>query len=211
MKTALVIGASGLVGTELCKQLLASSAYNQVILLNRKASGISHPKLSEKLINFDAPDLQGIMGDDVFCAIGTTLRKAGSKQNQFRIDCEYPTTLAALLKGQGFKRFLLVSSIGADANSGNFYLRTKGQLEKNIIDLGYDYICIARPSILLGDRKEFRAGEKFAIVLMRILAPLMLGPLKPYRPVQASRVAAALIREANSAKKGGDVLESDRL
>lgn len=211
MKTALVIGSSGLVGSELLKQLLESPAYSSVIVLNRKKSPLQHPKQIERLINFDAPDLQGISGDDIFCAIGTTIRKAGSKAAQFRVDCEYPSTLAALLKNQGFKRFMLVSSIGADPDASNFYLRTKGQLEKNLTALNYEALFILRPSILLGQRKEFRFGEKFAIILMQFLRPLMIGPMKKYRGVQASAVAATLIRCAISDEKGTHILESDQI
>lgn len=208
MRTALVIGSSGLVGTELVKQLLDSPEYNAVILLNRRASNLQHPKLKERLLNFDAPDLQNISGDDIFCAIGTTLRKAGSKEAQFKIDCEYPSTLAALLKQQGFKRFMLVSSIGADERSGNFYLRTKGQLEKNLIALNFEAINIVRPSILLGPRKEFRLGEKIGIILILFLSLLMIGPLRRYRAVHASKVASTLIRMAQSGKSGVNILES---
>lgn len=211
MKTALLIGSSGLVGSELLNQLLESPDYSSVVVLNRSKSTRQHSKLKEHLINFDAPDLQGISGDDIFCAIGTTIRKAGSKANQYRVDCEYPSTLAALLRNQGFKRFMLVSSIGADAGSGNFYLRTKGQLEKNLSELAYESLFILRPSILLGKRKEFRFGESFAILLMQFLRPLMLGPMKKYRGVQASAVARTMLRCATSGEKGIHILESDQI
>lgn len=211
MRTALVLGSTGLVGSELLKQLLDSAHYDKVITLNRRAGAVVHQKLSEKIINFDAPDLQGIQGDDVFCALGTTIRKAGSKEAQYRIDCEYPGTLAAMLHAQGFKRFMLVSSIGADAGSGNFYLRTKGDLEKNIRAIPFEACYILRPSILLGKRKEFRLGERFAILLMQVLRPLMVGPMKKYRGVQASAVAATMIRCAHSGEKGFHILESDQI
>lgn len=211
MKTAIIIGSTGLIGSELLSQLQSSSHYNKIILLNRRSSGIKHEKVEERIINFDAPDLHGISGQDVFCAIGTTLRKAGSKPAQFKIDCEYPSTLAALLKAQGVKQFLLVSSIGADENASNFYLKTKGQLEKNITQLQFENTVIVRPSILLGKRKEFRLGEKIAIVLMQALSPLMLGSFKKYRGVQAAKVAAKMISSANSGVKGLHIIESDKI
>src|SRR5262245_20073402 len=155
MRTAIVIGSTGLVGSELVKQLQDSKEYSSILLLNRKPSGYRHTKINEKIIRFDSPDLSGVTGDDVFCAIGTTLRKPGSKQAQYKIDCEYPSTIAALLKNQGSQQFILVSSLGADFSSGNFYLRTKGQLEKNVIAMGFERVLILRPSLLLGKRKEF--------------------------------------------------------
>ena len=211
MKTAIVIGSTGLVGTEIVNQLQQSAVYSKIILLNRRVSGYNFSKVEERVINFDAPDLNGVSGDDLYCAIGTTIRSAGSKQKQFRVDCEYPSTLAKLLKAQGIQQFLLVSSIGANANSSNFYLRTKGQLEKNIQDIGFASTVIIRPSFLLGKRKEFRLGEKVAIVLMKLLSPLMLGVFKKYRGVQASAIAAKMIALANQNLKGLTLIESDQI
>lgn len=211
MKTALVIGSSGLVGSHLTQQLLDSPNYQKVIVLNRKACGLHHAKLEERLINFDAPQLQGLVANDVYCAIGTTLKKAGSKEAQYKIDCEYPAVLAGLLKQQGATQFMLVSSIGANAKSGNFYLRTKGELEGKLSGLGYKTLVIARPSFILGNRAEFRAGEKIGIVLMKLVSPLLLGGLKKYRGVQASAIAACLIREALKDMPGERTIESDRI
>jgi len=211
MKTAIVIGSTGLIGSELVQQLLGNSNYSKVLLLNRRAGGVTHSKLTEHIINFDAPDLSAVNGEDLYCAIGTTIRKAGSKEAQYKIDCEYPSTLAALLKPQGVKQILLVSSIGADETASNFYLKTKGQLEKNIRDLDFESTIIVRPSILLGKRKEFRLGEKIAIVLMQLLSPLMLGSFKKYRGVQAAKVAAKMIASANSGLKGLQIIESDKI
>jgi len=211
MKTAIVIGSTGLIGSELVQHLQENPNYSMVILLNRRSSGVAHPKLTERIINFDAPDLNGIHGEDLFCAIGTTIRKAGSKEAQYKIDCEYPSTLAALLKAQGAKQFLLVSSIGADEQASNFYLKTKGQLEKNIRDLNFETTVIVRPSILLGKRKEFRLGEKIAIVLMQLLSPLMIGSFKKYKGVQAAKVASKMVELANAGLKGLHIIESDTI
>lgn len=211
MKIAIVIGSTGLIGSELVQQLLGNPNYSKVLLLNRRASGLTHSKLAERIINFDAPDLSGVNGEDLFCAIGTTIRKAGSKEAQFKIDCQYPSTLAALLKPQGLKQVVLVSSIGADETASNFYLKTKGQLEKNIRDLDFESTIILRPSILLGKRKEFRLGEKIAIVLMQLLSPLMLGSFRKYRGIQAAKVAAKMIASANSGSKGLQIIESDKI
>lgn len=211
MKTAVIIGSSGLVGSHLCDQLLDSPHYSRVILFNRRPTEIKHSKLEEKIIDFDKPDLKGLTADDVFCAIGTTIKKAGSKEAQHKIDCEYPSRLAAILKEQGAKQFLLVSSIGANAASANFYLRTKGELENNIKALGFETSIIIRPSFILGQRKEFRLGEKIGIVLMRILSPLMLGSLKKYRGVNAEAIASKLLVCANSGLSKHLVVESDAI
>lgn len=211
MKTAIVIGSTGLVGSHLTTLLMASKQYSSIILLNRRVSGISHPKVVEKIIDFEKPDLTGIFGEDVFCAIGTTIKKAGSQAAQFKIDCEYPTAIAALLKQQGAKQFMLVSSLGANAGSANFYLRTKGTLEKNIFALQYACSIIVRPSFILGERKEFRMGEKIGIVLMKLLKPLMVGNLKKYRGVQAADIAAKMISAANQSLSGEVIFESNQI
>lgn len=211
MKTAIIIGSTGLVGSHLVEQLIRSKYYSKIILLNRRKSTYNHSKIEEQVINFDQPDLNSVLGEDVFCAIGTTIKKAGSKEAQFKIDCEYPSQLAKLLHSKNAKQFILVSSIGANINSGNFYLRTKGQLEKNIEALNYGACLILRPSFILGHRNEFRLGEKIGIIFMKVLAPLMLGPIKKYKGVQASDIATKMIAVANENFKGKHVFESDSI
>ena len=209
-KAAVVLGASGLIGSELVKVLKASSRYGSILLLNRRPSGEVHPKVSERVIDFEAPDLSGIAGDDFYCAFGTTMRKAGSRAVFQRIDCEYPTRVATLLRKQGVKRMLLVSSVGAKTGAGSFYLRTKAQLEENVIGLGFSQTVIARPSLLLGPRGEFRLGERVAAVLMKLLAPFMRGSLRRYRPVAASAVARSLVEAADSGGMGVRFIASDQ-
>ncbi len=204
-KKALILGASGLVGSELLKQLLESDRYDQVVSLGRRPLDIQHPKLIQETLDFDQPDPARIVGDDLFCALGTTLKKAGSKEAQYRIDCLYPYEIGRIAKQNGVSGFLLVSSVGADANSSNFYLRTKGDLEKRIEELGFESFVAARPSFLLGDRTEFRLGEKIGIVLAGILAPIIP---KKYRGVQAATVAKHLIRAAKAHLKGTHFLEN---
>jgi uncharacterized protein YbjT (DUF2867 family) len=202
MRTAIVLGSTGLIGSELVKLLQVSPLYDSVVLLNRRPSGQVHPKVSERIIDFDAPDLTGLRGDDLYCALGTTARKAGSQAVQHKIDCEYPTTLATQLKGQGVKRMLLVSSVGADAHAASFYLRTKAQLEKSLIDLRFEQTVIARPSFLLGRKWELRLGEEAAMVLMKLLSPFMRGSLQKYRAIEAGKVASGLIRSVESDVRG---------
>ncbi len=211
MRTAIVLGSTGMVGSELVKILTTTDFYSAVVLLNRRASGYAHPKLTETIIDFDAPALDGVRGEDLYCAIGTTLRKAGSKAAQYRVDCEYPTTIARRLREQGTRQMILVSSLGADPRATNFYLRTKGELEANIIGVGFESTVIVRPSLLLGKRHAFRAGEVAAGVVMKVLSPLLVGRLRKYRGVDASKVAARMVEEAKFGIAGVRIIESDRI
>jgi uncharacterized protein YbjT (DUF2867 family) len=211
MKTAIIIGATGLIGKSLVEQILENPAYSKVVLLLRKPLNISHSKLIQEVIDFDKPDASKVVGDDLFCAMGTTLAKAGSKDAQYKIDCTYPYEIGKIAKANGVKQYLLVSSLGADADSSNFYLRTKGDLEQKIKSLGFENFVSFRPSFLLGDRQEFRLGEKIAVVFVKLLNPLLIGGLKKYRGIEASRVASAMQRMANQGLSGVRFVESDEI
>lgn len=208
MKKALVIGATGLVGGHILHQLLDSPAYDQVVALVRRPLELQHPKLRQDVIDFDQPDPTKIVGDDLFCAMGTTIRKAGSKEAQYRVDCTYPAEIGRIARQNGVKQYLLVSSVGADAKTSNFYLRTKGELEQKIQALDFECFVSARPSFLLGDRVEFRLGEKIGIVLATLLAPIIP---RRYRGIQAANVAQALITLANKGMKGAYFIENETL
>ncbi len=207
-KSALLLGATGLVGSQLLEQLLDDPRYTEVVALSRRPLGRQHPKLRVEIIDFDHPDPEKVKGDDVFCALGTTLRKAGSKEAQYRIDCTYPFELGRIARENGAQQYLLVSSIGANAQSSNFYLRTKGELEEKLKGLNFKAFISARPSFLLGERSEVRVGEKIGIALAQLFAPLIP---KKYRGIQAAQVARALIALANENLSGVQVVESDRL
>lgn len=207
-KIALVLGATGLVGGELVTQLLNHPNYTTVVALVRRPLDLQHPKLRSEIIDFDLPDATKIKGDDLFCALGTTLRKAGSKDAQYRIDCTYPAQIGLLARQNGVKQYLLVSSLGANADSSNFYLRTKGDLEGKIKVMNFEHFVAVRPSLLLGERPEFRLGEAIGSAFSRLLAPFI--PRK-YKGIAASKVAAALIALANKGGKGVEVVESGEL
>lgn len=207
-KTALLLGASGLVGSHLLQQLLGDARYETVVALVRRPLDLHHPKLRQEIIDFDHPDPEKIKGDDLYCALGTTLRKAGSKEAQYRIDCIYPYEIGRIGRQNGVQQYLLVSSVGADAKSSNFYLRTKGELEEKLMALDFKTFVAARPSFLLGERNEFRLGEKIGIVLAQTFAFLIP---KKYRGIQASQVATALIELANRDLGGVHLIESDQL
>lgn len=207
-KTALLLGATGLVGSHLLKQLLESPHYSQVVALTRRPLEVQHPKLRQEILDFDNPDTTKIKGDDLFCALGTTLRKAGSKEAQYRIDCTYPFEIGKIARQNGARQYLLVSSVGADAASSNFYLKTKGELEEKIRGLDFEHFVSARPSFLFGERSEFRLGEKIGIALAKVFAPLIP---RRYRGIEAEKVARALIRLANEGSAGVQFVESERL
>lgn len=207
-KTALLLGATGLVGSQLLEQLLADARYAQVIALTRRPLDIRHPKLRQEIIDFDQPDPAKIQGDELFSALGTTLRKAGSKEAQYRIDCTYPFEIGKIAQANGVQQYLLVSSIGATAKTSNFYLKTKGELEDKLAALDFKTFVSARPSLLLGNRSEFRLGEKIGIVLAQIFAFLIP---KKYQGIQAKQVAKAMIAIANQGWSGVHFVESDQL
>ena len=211
MKTAIIIGATGLVGSTLVKQILENPDYSKVVLLLRKPLNISHSKLIQEVIDFEKLDASKIVGDDLFCAMGTTLAKAGSKEAQYKIDCTYPYEVGKIAKANGVKQYILVSSVGANFNSSNFYLRTKGDLEKKIELLDFQSFVSIRPSMLLGDREESRLGEKIGTVLSNILSPLLFGSLRKYHGVEASDVAKAMQRFANRGLSGVKYVEYDEI
>lgn len=212
MKTAIIIGSTGLTGGYLLAELAANPTYSKIIVLVRKASGQNNSKIEELVVDFNklSDSKNKIIGDDVYCTIGTTIKKAGSQEAFAKVDLEYPLSIAKIAKENGAKHFLLMSSLGANAASGNFYLKTKGTLENNLRDLHFDSLSIFRPSILLGPRNEFRLGEKIGIFFMRLFSFLLLGSLKKYRPIHVKQVAHAMAKAGQDGeKKGMRVWESD--
>jgi uncharacterized protein YbjT (DUF2867 family) len=212
-KTAILVGGTGLVGSHLLQLLLESNIYSKVILFSKRSSKINHPKIEEYLIDFDKIHEFNhlIVGDDFFCTIGTTIKKAGSQNAFKRVDLEYPLQFAQISKINNFKCFLIVSSIGADPNSGNFYLKVKGELETRIKNLNIFSTYIFRPSLLLGKRTEFRFGEKVAMKLMPFLSFLLIGKLRKYRPIKAEVVAKSMFDFAQINEPGFRVVESNEI
>ena len=214
-KTALVIGASGLVGTALVEQLTADPAFGNVKAFVRRKIPAEHAKLEQIIIDFNAPEKHSemISGDVVFCAMGTTIKTAGSKEAFAKVDYTYVYNFAHIAKQNGIPRFVLVSSIGVTehGNGSNFYLTVKRDVENALRKLKFPSLIIVRPSMLLGDRKEFRLGERIAKVLMKGLGFLFLGKLKKYKAIEASVVARAMILLSKTDLEEVSVFESDRL
>ncbi len=211
MKTAILLGASGLIGKQLLGQLLDSPHYQSVVALVRKPLNWKHAKLTETLFDFDNPNPALLQGDDLYCCLGTTARKAGSQESQRKVDYTYPLELGKLAKAQGVQQYILVSSVGANADSSNFYLKTKGQLERDLATLGFNTLIIVRPSILLGARQEFRLGEQIGIGMAKLFGAFMQGRLKKYRAIEAKQVAKAMLALAQKEQNGVVIAESDEL
>ena len=212
VKKAILLGATGLVGTQLLEKLLASTAYGEVTAIVRRPLP-ERPKLRQiVLADFAAMSGASFEGaEDVFCALGTTIRQAGSQARFREVDFDYPVAAARLAKAAGARRYVLVSSMGADAKSKIFYSRVKGETEEAIRALGLPMTSIVRPSLLLGDRRQFRLGERVGTLLARPLGFLFAGSLLKYRPIEARDVAAVMVRVAQMFSPGTHVYENDQL
>ena len=213
MRTALLLGASGLIGGHCLDLLLRDEAYDQVIVLVRKSLPKNHPKLTQYEVNFDrlAEHETLLKADDVFCCLGTTIKKAGSQDAFRKVDFTYAHEAAKLAAASGAKQFLLVSSLGADAKSSVFYSRVKGEIEAAISALNFKSVSIFRPSLLLGERAEFRLAERLAEPFAKALSFFLIGGLRKYRAIEARTVAAAMIEIAKKEIQGVKVYESDRV
>lgn len=210
--TALIAGASGLTGGHCLAFLLQSPYYKRVHVLVRRPLGITHPKLTEHVVDFDNPASlrAAAKADDVYCCLGTTIKKAGSQEAFRKVDYAYPVALAKEAASRGAKRFFIVTAIGSNAASKIFYNRVKGEVENAVRALPYESVHIFRPSLLLGERTEVRAGEKLFSALARALTPLMAGPLRAYRAIDARAVAWAMVFSATAHLPGG-VMESKEI
>lgn len=204
--TAVVLGATGLVGEQLVQQLLTDPAYSKVRILVRKPREMSHPKLEVKIVNFtNLADYRSKLdsGDSIFCCIGTTKKKVkGDKTAYRKIDVDIAANAAKMGKDAGFKKYLLVSSVGANAYSKNFYLRLKGEAEAKITEENFECFHVFRPGILLGKRKEFRLVEMIGKGIMKGVSVFLAGNLKKYRGIEASVVAKAMMAAAKSDERG---------
>lgn len=211
MKTAIVIGATGLVGNELVKLLLADPYFEKVKIFTRRDSKLVHQKLEEYVIDFDETDKWHhlVQGDVLFSVLGTTLKQAGSKQAQYKIDFTYQYQFAEIASKNGIATYVLVSAVGAHPKATFFYSRMKGELENAIKALPFEATHILRPSVLVGNRKNNRIGERIASFLLTLLN--RLGFLKAYRPVRAESVAQAMVNASKLPLKGLQIQETDTL
>ncbi|WP_214733806.1 NAD(P)H-binding protein [Exiguobacterium sp. s154] len=205
-KTALVVGATGLIGRELVEQLLESDRYDAVWIVVRRSKRWSHPKLHE-IVGFEEMDSSLPQIDDVYCALGTTIAVAGSQEAFKQVDLELPLEVARVAKAHGATRYAVVSAQGASLRSSFFYNRVKGELENALRIFNFHHLIIARPSLLLGERDSFRFGEKAAEVISRPFQSILLEKTPEVAPIQALHVARALIM-ASEEGEGIEVLTS---
>jgi uncharacterized protein YbjT (DUF2867 family) len=201
---ALLAGATGLIGAQLLTQLLADERYTRITALSRRPLPLQHPRLQLLISDLVELDRHGeaLRADDVYCALGTTLAKAGSREAFARVDHDLVMALAVAARRAGSQRFMLVSAVGSSVKSPSFYSRTKGRVEQDLRALGFDALHILRPSLLLGERAEARPMESFAQKLAPALGLLTRGALARYRPVTAAKVASAMIACAFSDGRG---------
>lgn len=212
-RTALVAGATGLVGTQLLRLLLEDDDYERVTVFVRRPLGWGHKKLEQHIVDFDSLEEYAALAvaDDVFCCLGTTREQAGNAEAFKRVDHEYVVKLARICRAAGASQFLVISALGAAADSKFFYNRVKGEMEQALSTAGYPRLVILRPSLLLGKRLEARPGEDFSRLGFRILGFALRGGLRKYRPIAAASVAEAMRRAAKPTEQGRQVLESDRI
>ena len=199
MKTALLFGASGLVGSHLLNQLIKDTNYSKIKLFVRSVTEIIDPKV--EIIKTDFNNLQNhkedVKGDDCFFCIGTTKQNSSNKDEYRRVELDIPKEIAKIAKLNLVNSFIFVSAIYANPNSSGDYVRFKGLVEEELKRLNFPKLALMRPSFLMGDRKEKRVGEKIGIFVFKLLSPLLLGPIKKMRPIHSETVAKAMIKAAN--------------
>ncbi|GAB5565307.1 MAG: oxidoreductase [Winogradskyella sp.] len=211
-KSVILLGASGLTGSHVLQYVLIYNSYDEVILFNRSALGVNHPKIKEYVI--DLLDLksqeQHFKADIVICCIGTTKAKTPDKTLYKQIDYGIPVAAAELCVLNNISKFLVISSLGADENSKVFYSKTKGEMEAKVLSLGITSTNVLQPSLISGQRNEKRAGEFAAKLFMKVINPLLFGRLKKYKSIHPDTIAKALIYLANHEYETG-IIPSDKI
>ena len=213
MKTAIIIGSTGLTGAHLLQKLLESNQYDKVINFSHRETNVVHPKLINYIVNFDKPEefCDLVRGDDFFCTIGTTIKKAGSKDAFRKVDFTYPQHFAKCAMENGVSNFLIISAMGANPKSSNFYSRTKGEIEEYLKTSSFKSVSIMRPSLLLGNRQEFRFAEKVGGAVMKFLSFAFIGALAKYKAIEAKTLANAMFKIAQNNENGVAIYLSDKL
>lgn len=212
-KIALVAGSTGLIGELLAQKLIQNESFEKVILISRSQNSRIDGKV--QYINLDFESLEGSLKDlsctHVFCALGTTIKKAGSKEAFKKVDHDYVLSLAQYVLKQGAVYFGMVTSMGASASSSFFYNQVKGEIEDNVKALGINSVGIFQPSLLLGNRKESRFGEAAGKAFFELFSWVFVGSLKAYRAIHASKVADAMVKDALEASKGIRIISNEKM
>ncbi|MGD6872470.1 oxidoreductase [Sutcliffiella horikoshii] len=210
-RSAILIGATGLVGAYVKEEILQNSDYEHLTTLVRNHTNKMHPKLTEVKIDFENMSVykEHFKVDDLFICLGTTKKKAGTKERFRKVDYDYVVEAARLAKENGVTKIAVVSAIGADENSSFFYNQVKGEMEQAVSAVGITATYFFRPSLLLGDRNEFRLGERVGEVLGTAMQPLLRGKLQKYRSVHGQTVAKAMVRFLKDGRDGVHIVESN--
>lgn len=209
-KTALIFGATGLIGSHLLEIITNESNFGVIKVFSRRPLNLANKRAEVVVVDFEneAELLEKVRGDVIFCCIGTTISKAKTQEAFRKVDFDIPVMLAGVAEKNSIKKMIVISSLGADETTSNFYLRTKGEMEKAVSARNIPEAYFLRPSLLLGPRKEVRPGEAAGKVLMKILSPFFVGKWKKYRPIEAKTVAQAMVKLAKEGSKE-KILESN--
>jgi len=212
-KKAIIAGASGLIGSKLLNILLLHPDYDEVLILVRKELPVQHKKLVQLVIDFERLEEHSgwITGHALFCCLGSTKKKTPDLAVYRKIDHDYPVKMAQLAKQNNVDQYHLVSAVGADSSSSNFYTKMKGETEEAMQAAGLKCLHIYEPSLLTGDRKEYRLTEKIAAVLMKVIGPMLLGSLKKYRSIPAETVAMAMYKQSLKNESGVFIHPTDKI
>lgn len=210
---AILLGASGLIGGELLKLLLADPNYSKVKIIVRKKLPVTNEKLEQIIADFSTIEVhkEKLKADVVFSCLGSTKKKTPDLREYYQIDHDYPLLVAKLTKDQGVESFHIVSSLGANSSSSGFYLKMKGETEDDIAKIGFKSYHIYRPSLLTGDRKEKRIVENIGEVIMKIIDPLLIGSFKKYRSISGKTVASAMHKQSLINGTGKFIYPSDKI
>ena len=208
---AIIVGASGLIGSELLKCVSASDTFSEVLLINRRPLSINSSKIREVVINFDKlADIAGeISGDVIFSCLGTTRGKTPDAARYRKIELDYTLSIARYGLKNGAEQFHYVSSLGADPSSSSSYLKLKGEVENKLKELSFRILHIYQPSFLTGERRENRIAEKLMAPVMSLINPLLTGKLRKFQSISAEAVAKAMLNQSLENKEGVFTYPSD--
>lgn len=213
-RSMVLLGASGLVGGKLLRRVSEAATYASVAVLTRRPLGVAAGKVREHVVDFDRPETfrEHVAVDDVFCCLGTTIKKAGSRAAFRKVDLEAPLAVAKAARDAGATRYIIVTAVGASPKSGVFYNRVKGEVEAGLRALKFPRgVKILHPSLIMGERAERRAAESVAMTLMGATRGLFVGSLERYRAIDADDVAAAMVGAASDPSTDDAVYEGARL
>lgn len=213
MPTAIIAGSTGLIGSELLKNLLVNNEFESIILLLRKPAAIEHPKLKTVIIDFNKLEEYSheLKAGIVFSCLGTTRAKTPDMKQYFDIEVTYPSKLLEIAKQNGATQFHYISSMGANSSSINSYSKNKGIAEKQLTNKEIQSLYLYRPSLLLGNRSENRPLEKISSVFLKIFNPLLIGDLKKYKAINATEVVKAMVHNSLNPTNGTHILLSDNI